>query len=91
MTDFFDQNTGNETEDFQDVNSVGATALINGSNQPLEVGSSVVPALQALARQAGYGKFKVWMNGTEVKPSAIKDSVIRPDDRFEIRPFDEAG
>ena len=43
------------------------------------VGSSFTPAIKDVARQAGLGKFKVFVNGEEVKentaPSAIEAGV----------------
>lgn len=99
MSDFFDQDTGNEDFDedvpMTEAPTNGPTVLVNGSYQPLEVGSDLLGSLQQIALQAGFGKFKVWLNGTEVRPSAIREgrvpSEVAPDMRAEIRPFDEAG
>ena len=93
MSDFFDQDTGNDELD-EDVpvsdRPDGPTVRINGSYQPLEVGAPFLDSLQAIALQAGFGKFKVWLNGTEVRPSS-SPAEISPDMAVEIRPFDEAG
>ena len=73
----------------------GANVLVNGSYQPLEAGAPFLQAMKNVALQAGFGKFKVWLNGTEIRPSAIKEgrvpSEVTADMRAEIRPFDEAG
>jgi len=98
MTDFFDQDTNNEFDEdvpMTDVPTDGPTVLVNGSYQPLETGAPFLSTMKAIALQAGFGKFKVWLNGAEIRPSAIKEgrvpSEITPDMRTEIRPFDEAG
>jgi hypothetical protein len=78
-------------DDFEDdVYENGPTILVNGSHQPLEVGSNFMNAVKSTALQAGFGKFKVFLNGTEVRPSSAP-AEISPDHRVEIRPFDEAG
>lgn len=91
MSDFFDQNTGQgggvaTTMERPD----GANILVNGSYQRMEVGAPFLQSVQQVARSAGFGKFKVWLNGTEVRPSTAP-SEIAPDANVEIRPFDEAG
>ena len=98
MTDFFDQDTNNEFDEdvpMTDAPEDGPTVLVNGSYQPLEVGAPFLGTMKAVALQAGFGKFKVWLNGAEIRPSAIKEgrvpSEITPDMKTEIRPFDEAG
>lgn len=92
MSDFFDQNTGNDFD--SDVPMTdrpdGASILVNGSYQTLEVGAPFLQAVQAVALQAGFGKFKVWLNGTEVRPSSAPAEVTS-DMSVEVRPFDEAG
>ncbi len=77
-------------DDYEDVRSDGPTILVNGSHQPLEVGANFMNSVKSVALQAGFGKFKVFLNGTEVRPSSAPTE-IRPDHRVEIRPFDEAG
>lgn len=92
MSDFFDQDTGEEFENdgMMERPSNTACILVNGSYQRVEEGSNFLNAVKNVARNAGFGKFKVYLNGIEVKPSSAP-SEIRPEDRVEIRPFDEAG
>lgn len=95
MSDFFDQDSGREDSfEGSDVpttdNPDGSTVLVNGSFQPLEVGAPFLQSVQGIALRAGFGKFKVWLNGVEVRPSSSPDEVTA-DMRVEIRPFDEAG
>lgn len=93
MTDFFDQNTGandNGNVPTMERPDDGPSILVNGSYQRLETGAPFLQSVQNVARQAGFGKFKAWLNGVEVKPSTAP-SEITPDARVEIRPYDEAG
>ena len=93
MSDFFDQDSGREDMDYAVPtidNPNEPTVLVNGSHQPLEVGAPFLQSVQGIALQAGFGKFKVWLNGTEVRPSSAPAEVTS-DMRVEIRPFDEAG
>ena len=98
MNDFFDQNVGNDDydEDLPVTDApVGPTVLVNGSYQSIEVGAPLLPTLKAVALQAGFGKFKVFLNGAEIRKSSVTHgavpSEISTDMKFEIRPFDEAG
>jgi len=92
MNDFFDGDMGND--DMDDVPTTdrpdGASILVNGSYQNLEVGAPFLQSVQSVALQAGFGKFKVWLNGTEVRPSSAPAEVT-DQMSVEIRPFDEAG
>ena len=93
MSDFFDQDTGYE-DGMDDVPATerpaGASVLVNGSYRNLEAGAPFLQSVQSIALQAGFGKFKVWLNGTEVRPSSAP-SVVESNMSVEIRPFDEAG
>jgi hypothetical protein len=92
MSDFFDQSTDEEFDDNSemDMGGSGARIIVNGSSQPLEVGSNFLQAVKQTALQAGFGKFKVYLNGTEIRPSSAPTE-ITPDMRVEVRPYDEAG
>ena len=93
MTDFFDQDSGNETMgEGMSERPDGANVLVNGSYQTLEEGSNFLQSVKQVALQAGFGKFKVWLNGNEIrKPSTVKDMIVNPEMNVEIRPYDEAG
>ena len=92
MSDFFDQDTGHDEDSNvpSTTNPDGASILVNGSYQRLEVGAPFLQAVQSVALNAGFGKFKVWLNGAEVRPSSAPAEVTS-DMNVEIRPFDEAG
>ena len=88
--DFFDQNTGDGYDVPTTERPSGANILVNGSYQPLEVGAPFLNAVQSVALQAGFGKFKCWLNGAEVRPQSAP-AEVSTDMSVEIRPFDEAG
>ena len=91
MTDFFDQETGGSDNNIPMTERPdGASVLVNGSHQALELGAPFLQSVQSIALQAGFGKFKVWLNGVEVRPSSAPAEVTN-DMSVEIRPFDEAG
>lgn len=95
MSDFFDQDTGNDAQELDEsLQPEGCCAKINGSYVPIEIGSPVIPTCKNLAKNAGFGKFKVWINGVHFKPSELQENgpfEFGPDHMVEIRPFDEAG
>lgn len=94
MSDFFDQDTNDFEDDYVNESDApvitGARVLINGSYQPLEVGANFLETCKATALQAGFGKFRVLLNGEEVRPSSCP-STIEESHNVEIRPYDEAG
>ena len=68
----------------------GATAVVNGATISLETGANFKSTILNLARDAGYGKFKVYMNGSELKVSEAPD-VITEGTSIRITPFDAAA
>jgi hypothetical protein len=68
----------------------GTFIRVNGSNVPVEVGTSFTLAVTNTAKQAGLGKFRVFKDGTEVKPAQAPD-MITEGMKLEIRPYDVAG
>jgi len=76
--------------DYDNTPEEGSFALVNGAVLPLVVGSSLKTAVQALARDAGFGKFRVLINNEEIRPSEAPE-VIGENMRVELRPYDVAG
>jgi hypothetical protein len=66
------------------------SALVNGAEIALQPGGSMKDAVINLARDAGFGKFRVLLNGTEIKPSQAPE-LINEGDHLELRPYDVAG
>ena len=63
---------------------------VNGSDRQIEVGSSMVSVIKETARDAGLGKFRVFLDGQEIRPSEAPDQVTEGMG-LELRPFDIAG
>lgn len=94
MSDFFDQDTGSEGNGDGGAGGArpesGPAIMVNGSYQALEEGANFLQSVKNVANQAGFGKFRVYLNGTEIRPSSAPD-VIADDMNVEVRPYDEAG
>lgn len=96
MDEFFDQSTEYEDE-VEDGGGAaerpesGPSCMVNGSYQPLEVGASFIPSVKQLALQAGFGKFRVFLNGTEIKKKSSAPREITENMQVELRPYDEAA
>ena len=93
MDDFFDQNTGDESRDetsVLDAPADGPSILINGSFQSVEVGAPFLQTVKNHALNAGFGKFRTYVNGVEVRPTTAPPE-IQADHKIELRPYDEAG
>ena len=82
---------GSDTAVFGADREPGDTFVrVNGSNIPINPGTPFAAAIKEVAKSAGLGKFRVFMNGTEVVPSSAPD-VVAPGMRVELRPYDVAG
>ena len=75
----------------RDAAATGLTgALVNGAFIELEPGLSLVETAMSLARDAGYGKFRVFLNGEEFEPEDCPES-IEEGDILKVTAFDVAG
>ena len=63
---------------------------VNGANINVEPGSDFKTTVKLHAQDAGLGKFRVFMNGEEIKPSMAPE-VINEGTNLELRPYDTAG
>jgi len=89
--DYWDEGAGNESPiDYENEDLPNTVAIINGSPLAITPGDSFRETLISLSAQAGLGKFRVFLNGDEIKPSMAPDT-ISEGDRVEIRPYDVAG
>ena len=68
----------------------GTYVLINGAQEPVEPGRSFREVVGEFALNAGFGKYRVLLNGDEVKP-AQAPALINEGDKVEIRAYDKAG
>ena len=82
---------GNEDQVFDESESDLNTYIrVNGSDRPIEVGASMVSTIKETARDAGLGKFRVFLDGQEIRPSEAPDQITEGMG-LELRPFDVAG
>ena len=64
--------------------------LINGTVIPTAPGSSFRDTIKNVTLDAGFGKYRVFLNGAEIRPSEAPE-MINEGDRIEVRPYDVAG
>jgi len=88
---YWDQEVGVEEERIMDTpDSPGSFIRVNGANISVQPGANAVETIKTEARNAGLGKFRVYYNGSEVKPSEIP-AQITEGAMIELRPYDVAG
>lgn len=92
MADFFDAENDDDNGDGEEMlpEVSGPTLFVNGATRRLEVGAPFLATCKNAAIQAGFGKFRVYLNSVEIRPSTAPQT-IEPGHRLEIRPYDEAG
>jgi len=81
---------GNEEREEMGDSDLNTYIRVNGSDRQIEVGSNLVSIIKETARDAGLGKFRVFLDGEEIRPSEAPD-VITEGMALELRPFDVAG
>jgi len=70
---------------------VGSTYLrVNGMNHDVEIGSSFRNTVLAMAKDAGLGKFRVFVGGEEIGKSEAPETFVEGM-QVELRPYDIAG
>ena len=74
----------------EEVRTTGSTLEVNGSIRDIESGADLKEVVLSAAREAGYGKFRFYINGEEVQPqdapSTVEDGMA-----LKITPYDVAG
>lgn len=66
------------------------TLTVNGSTTTIESGSSFRDTAVNAARDAGLGKFRVILNGSEIDPADAPET-LDSGMSLEIRPYEVAG
>lgn len=90
MDNVWDGNTLDTFED-EDFDASGRTGvMVNGSFLDVEPGLSLPEKVKEIARQSGFGKFNVKLNGSAIDPSEAPGK-FRPGDVVEISKYDIAG
>lgn len=73
-----------------DQSQAGTGVLINGAMVPVEVGASFKDTIKNISLDAGFGKYRVFLNGAEIRPSEAPQ-VFNEGDKVELRAYDNAG
>ena len=83
---------GNEEEEFvsYDEDSGLTSIRVNGASIEVEPGSAFAGSVKETAMDAGLGKFRVFLNGMELKPSDAP-SVFEEGMTVELHQYDVAG
>lgn len=75
----------------REVAAEGRTgAMVNGAFVELQPGADLVETCLGLAADAGYGKFRVFLNGEEMEPEDAPQN-ISEGDVVKIMAYDVAG
>jgi hypothetical protein len=78
-------------EELYDEGPRSATYLrVNGMNNEVEIGTSFRNTVLAMAKDAGLGKFRVFVGGEEIGKSEAPE-VFTEGMKVELRPYDVAG
>jgi hypothetical protein len=64
--------------------------LVNGSSIDLNAGDDFVTVVKNVARDANFGKFRLFLDGNEISPASAP-STIEDGMHLELRPYDVAG
>ena len=83
--------SGNEDRVYRNDPSDYSTYIrVNNSDRRIDPGSSFAQVVKETARNAGLGKFRVYLDGSEISPKDAPDS-FSEGMGVELRPYDEAG
>ena len=64
--------------------------MVNGSVIPVEEGANFKDTIKNVSLDAGFGKYRVFLNGVEITPS-LAPEVFAAGDKAELRAYDNAG
>lgn len=82
---------GRDDESFDvDVEESQTCLIAGGELYDVNPNETFKDAVLRVADSAGYGKFRVFLNGAEVKPSEAPQFIVEGS-RVEVRPYDQAG
>ncbi len=74
----------------ESVEAAGATMEVNGNVESIEVGANLKDVVLQFARDAGFGKFKFFIDDEEVMPQDAPE-FVENGKAYNIVAFDEAG
>jgi len=85
-----DETWGGESYD-SDFDGSGLPCVrVNGDDISLNEGDLFKDVIKKVSTDAGFGKFRVFYNGLEIKPSEAP-LTIAAEDKLEVRPYDVPG
>jgi len=79
----------NESHSY-DLNEGQTGVMVNGTIIPVEPGMNFKETIKNVSLNAGFGKYRVFLNGMEIRPSEAPQE-FSAGSMVEIRPFDTAG
>lgn len=89
--EYWDQDTNEVVEEVILDDSLHNTFVrVNGSDVRIVPGVNFAEAIKEVALDAEFGKFRVFLNNEEVKPSTSPD-VFEAGMKAEVRPYDKAA
>lgn len=87
----WDQNVELDEDELYDESPTGSTYIrVNGMNYDVRPGASFKETVLSYAKDAGLGKFRVFMNGEELGKSSAPGEFTEGM-RVDLRPYDVAG
>lgn len=86
MSEYWDSNPEEEMSERES----GTYIRINGANMDINPGSNFKTVIKEKAEESGLGKFRVFLNGNEIKPSEAP-TIVEEGMNVELRPYDIAG
>jgi hypothetical protein len=90
MSDYWDNTPEEEIYEDDGSDSDETFIFVNGAKVDVTPGASFISAVKDTAKNAGLGKFRTFLNGSEILPSDAPD-VFEAGDRVELRKYDVAG
>jgi len=89
--EYWDQDSNEKIEEV-DISDSSLNTFIraNGSDIDIQPGVNFAEAIKDVALNAEFGKFRVFINNEEVKPSTAPD-LFELGMKAEIRPYDKAA
>jgi len=90
MTETWDFSENQRAEEEGDMVTSNTYIRVNGSNISVAPGTAFKDVVKDTARNAGLGKFRVHLNGEEIRPSDAPETV-QEGMKMELRPYDVAG
>lgn len=90
MSNYWDNSPEEEVFDKETIDEAGTYIRVNGSTLDVQPGANFISTVKEAAKNAGLGKFRVFINGLETMPSDAPET-FEEGDVVELRKYDVAG